>query len=85
MTTPPTALDILRETFGYQSFRPHQSEIVDAALSGRDVLAVMPTSAGKSICYQVPALVLAARSGGLTLVVSPLISPPPSARACSTA
>lgn len=74
MTTPPTALDILRETFGYQSFRPHQSEIVDAALSGRDVLAVMPTSAGKSICYQVPALVLAARSGGLTLVVSPLIS-----------
>ena len=74
MTTPPTALDILRETFGYQSFRPHQAEIVDAALSGRDVLAVMPTSAGKSICYQVPALALAARSGGLTLVVSPLIS-----------
>ena len=67
-------LDILRDTFGYQSFRPHQAEIVDAALTGRDVLAVMPTSAGKSICYQVPALALAARTGGITLVVSPLIS-----------
>lgn len=64
------ALAVLRSTFGYETFRPHQSEIVDAVLAGRDVLAVMPTSAGKSICYQVPALVL----GGLTLVVSPLIS-----------
>ena len=63
-------LAILRETFGYQQFRPHQAEIIDAALSGRDVLAVMPTSAGKSICYQVPALAL----GGLAVVVSPLIS-----------
>lgn len=68
------ALDVLRQTFGYESFRPHQEEIVQAALAGRDVLAVMPTSAGKSICYQVPALVLAQRSGGLTVVVSPLIS-----------
>ena len=66
----PTPLDILRQTFGYQEFRPHQAEIVDAALAGRDVLAVMPTSAGKSICYQVPALLLE----GLTVVVSPLIS-----------
>ena len=66
----PTPLDILHETFGYSEFRPHQAEIVDAALSGRDVLAVMPTSAGKSICYQVPALAL----DGLTIVVSPLIS-----------
>ena len=66
----PTPLDILHETFGYQEFRPHQEEIVDAALAGRDVLAVMPTSAGKSICYQVPALAL----DGLTIVVSPLIS-----------
>ncbi|MBM6774351.1 DNA helicase RecQ [Olsenella profusa] len=72
--TDPTPLDVLRDTFGYQSFRPHQAEIADAALAGRDVLAVMPTSAGKSICYQVPALVLAARGAGLTLVVSPLIS-----------
>ena len=69
-----TPLDILRTTFGYPSFRPHQAEIVDAVLAGRDVMAVMPTSAGKSICYQVPALALAARTGGLTLVVSPLIS-----------
>ena len=66
----PTPLDILRETFGYPEFRLHQAEIVDAALSGRDVLAVMPTSAGKSICYQVPALLL----DGLAIVVSPLIS-----------
>ena len=66
----PAPLDILHDVFGYESFRPHQAEIVDAALSGRDVLAVMPTSAGKSICYQVPALLL----DGLTIVVSPLIS-----------
>ncbi|MGO5500794.1 DNA helicase RecQ [Paratractidigestivibacter faecalis] len=68
------ALDVLRQTFGYESFRPHQEQIVQATLAGRDVLAVMPTSAGKSICYQVPALVLAQRGGGLTVVVSPLIS-----------
>lgn len=67
-------IDVLRGTFGYEGFRPHQAEIADAALAGRDVLAVMPTSAGKSICYQVPALVLAARGAGLTVVVSPLIS-----------
>lgn len=66
----PAPLDILHDVFGYESFRPHQAEIVDAALAGRDVLAVMPTSAGKSICYQVPALLL----DGLTVVVSPLIS-----------
>lgn len=69
-----TALDILRQTFGYDSFRPHQAEIVDAAFIGRDVLAVMPTSAGKSICYQVPAIALAASGRGVTVVVSPLIS-----------
>lgn len=63
-------LDILHRTFGYPTFRPHQEQIVEAAISGRDVMAVMPTSAGKSICYQVPALAL----GGLTIVVSPLIS-----------
>ena len=67
-------IDVLRGTFGYEGFRPHQAEIADAALADRDVLAVMPTSAGKSICYQVPALVLAARGAGLTVVVSPLIS-----------
>ena len=64
------ALEVLRNTFGYAEFRPHQAEIVEAALAGRDVMAVMPTSAGKSVCFQVPALV----RGGLTVVVSPLIS-----------
>jgi ATP-dependent DNA helicase RecQ len=74
MTTTPQPLEILRRVFGYESFRPHQEGIVNAALTGRDVLAVMPTSAGKSICYQVPAIALAEASGGLTVVVSPLIS-----------
>ncbi len=61
---------ILKKVFGYDSFRPGQTEIVSAILDGRDVLAVMPTGAGKSICYQVPALLFP----GITLVVSPLIS-----------
>ena len=61
---------ILAETFGYRSFRPGQEEIIDRVLKGEHVLAVMPTGAGKSLCYQVPALVL----GGLTVVVSPLIA-----------
>jgi len=62
--------DILKRYFGYDSFRPNQEQIVDAILTGRDVLAIMPTGAGKSICYQVPAIAV----GGWTLVVSPLIS-----------
>ena len=66
----PTAQEILKQYFGYDSFRPGQDELVQAILSGRDTLGIMPTGAGKSICYQVPALVLP----GLTLVVSPLIS-----------
>ena len=61
---------VLREFFGHQSFRPNQHEILSHLLSGRDVLAVMPTGAGKSLCYQIPALLLE----GLTLVISPLIS-----------
>ena len=69
-----TPLDILRTTFGYPSFRPHQAEIVDAALAGRDVLAVMPTSAGKYSSGISAEEISAARTGGLTLVVSPLIS-----------
>lgn len=68
--TGESPLDILRRVFGYPSFRAHQEQIIDAALAGQDVMAVMPTSAGKSICYQVPAIAL----GGLTIVVSPLIS-----------
>ncbi len=62
--------DVLRQTFGYPDFRPGQEEIVDALLAGRNVLAVMPTGAGKSLCYQVPALV----KGGLAIVVSPLVA-----------
>ena len=63
-------LQALEQYFGYTSFRPGQETIVDALLSGQDVLAVMPTGAGKSLCFQLPALLL----GGLTLVISPLIS-----------
>jgi len=60
----------LSEHFGYQEFRPGQERVIETVLAGRDVLAVMPTGAGKSICYQIPALL----ADGLTIVVSPLIS-----------
>ena len=63
-------LGLLKTFFGHTAFRPGQEEIVDALLSRRDVLGVMPTGAGKSVCYQLPALMLP----GLTLVVSPLIA-----------
>ncbi len=61
---------VLNRYFGYSSFRPGQEALIDAQLSGRDVFGIMPTGGGKSICYQVPALLLP----GITLVVSPLIS-----------
>ena len=62
--------DVLRKYFGYSSFRKGQEEMVDCLLLGRDALGIMPTGAGKSICYQVPAIMF----GGVTIVVSPLIS-----------
>ena len=63
-------MEALNRYFGYDSFRPGQSGIVSAILTGHDVLGVMPTGAGKSICYQVPALL----PPGITIVVSPLVS-----------
>lgn len=70
MTAYQAALEALTRYFGYDSFRPGQQGIVEALLAGRDVLGVMPTGAGKSVCYQIPA----ALSPGATLVISPLIS-----------
>ena len=64
------ARQTLHEVFGFESFRRGQEEIVGAIGQGRDVLAIMPTGGGKSLCYQLPALV----RGGLTVVISPLIA-----------
>ncbi|MFP6741830.1 MAG: DEAD/DEAH box helicase, partial [Alphaproteobacteria bacterium] len=61
---------ILAEVFGYASFRPGQEDVIAAILDGRNVLTVMPTGSGKSLCYQIPALI----GDGLTLVVSPLVA-----------
>src|SRR5213075_2114321 len=61
---------VLRETFGYEAFRPGQQEIIGSVLAGRDCIGVMPTGAGKSLTYQIPARLL----GGATLVISPLIA-----------
>jgi len=65
-----TAREVLRKTFGFADFRAGQGDIIGAILDGRDVLAVMPTGGGKSLCYQLPALL----KDGLTVVVSPLIA-----------
>ncbi|MBC8334485.1 MAG: DNA helicase RecQ [Anaerolineales bacterium] len=65
-----TPASILKDTFGYDNFRPLQREVIENLLAGRDTLGIMPTGGGKSLCYQIPSLLL----DGLTLVVSPLIA-----------
>ncbi len=69
-TLQPSAHQILKDTFGYDAFRPGQEQAVEALLAGRNVLTVMPTGSGKSLCFQVPAIV----QGGLSVVVSPLVA-----------
>src|SRR5437588_5739411 len=66
----PDLRDQLQSLFGLDEFRPSQREVIEDVLRAKDVLCVMPTGAGKSLCYQLPAAV----GGGLTIVVSPLIS-----------
>src|SRR3954469_2056279 len=66
----PDLREHLQNLFGLDEFRPAQREVIESVLAGKDVLCVMPTGAGKSLCYQLPAVI----HGGLTIVVSPLIS-----------
>lgn len=65
-----TALETLKQYWGYDSFRPKQAEIIESALSGRDTLAILPTGGGKSVCFQVPALI----REGIAIVITPLIA-----------
>jgi ATP-dependent DNA helicase RecQ len=69
-TRPQSPLEALRKFFGYDAFRPGQEEIIRTAIAGEDTLVVMPTGGGKSLCYQIPAIIL----DGVTIVVSPLIA-----------
>ena len=63
-------IEILKKYWGHDSFRPFQKEIINDSINGKDVLALLPTGGGKSICFQIPGI----SRGGLTIVVSPLIS-----------
>jgi ATP-dependent DNA helicase RecQ len=74
MVRPDEPRAVLREVFGYEDFRPGQAEAVDALTGGRDVVVLLPTGAGKSLCYQVPALAAHRRGLGTAVVVSPLIA-----------
>ena len=65
-----TADSLLKDVFGFDDFRPGQREIVDAVIAGENTLAIMPTGGGKSLCFQLPALV----RDGITVVISPLIA-----------
>lgn len=77
-----TTREVLKKYWGYDSFRSKQEEIVQAAVEGRDVLAILPTGGGKSICFQVPAMM----KPGLALVVTPLIALMKTrSRTCATA
>ncbi|MEM9177065.1 MAG: ATP-dependent DNA helicase RecQ [Myxococcota bacterium] len=73
-TSEAAGRDVLAEVFGHASFRPGQAEAVAAVLEGRDAAVLLPTGSGKSVCYQVPAIVLARAGRGTTIVVSPLIA-----------
>ncbi|MBI3320581.1 MAG: DEAD/DEAH box helicase, partial [Candidatus Omnitrophica bacterium] len=68
--TTPNLQELLKRSFGFEGFRPLQREIMEESLAGRDVFALLPTGGGKSLCYQLPALI----RPGLTVVVSPLIA-----------
>ena len=65
-----TPIEVLNQVFGYESFRGFQEEVVETVVSGRDALVLMPTGGGKSLCYQIPALL----RDGVAVVVSPLIA-----------
>ena len=70
MCSRMTKYDCLKRYFGYESFREGQEFLIDSILEGKDTLGIMPTGAGKSICYQIPGIMM----DGITLVITPLIS-----------